>query len=241
MGSSRELRPVRRAHDEGVDVEVTHGLADRLAVDRSPAVVEPCREQTLGAVIGDVDAREPLDRVRPEEARHEGPQRKAVLDRERRAVHRPRQEHVVLPRVLERKILDVMIAGDAGEHAVVGRLQPHGRRFGLHACPGQDLGEGHAAPGDVADAPGRHVGLHRVAEALEHGDDVARGQARDLVVVEPEGLLDEAVDHEAPVPHVDVGDAHVGDHVHVLGRRDGRRELRERHQPANGLSRVHRD
>src|SRR6267143_1172990 len=108
-GPAHELRAISRGHDDSVHVEVAHGLADHPAVHGLPAVVEPRGEETLGAVIGDVDAREPLDGVRAEEAGHESPQGKAVLDRERRAVHRPREEHVIPQRVLEREVLHVMV------------------------------------------------------------------------------------------------------------------------------------
>src|SRR2546428_219289 len=72
-GSAHELRAISRRHDDGLHVEVAHGLADHPAVHGVPAVVEPRGEETLGAVIGNVDAREPLDGVRAEEAGHEGP------------------------------------------------------------------------------------------------------------------------------------------------------------------------
>src|SRR5262249_36357519 len=158
---ARDLSAIGRTDDDRVDVEIAYRLGDRLAVHRPPAIVEPRREQALGPVTGEAGTGQPFHRVRFEEARHGRSQREALLDGERHTIHGPREQHAVPPGVLERHIFHVVIAGDTGDRAAVGRLQPHRRRFGLHAGPGQNLDEWDSAPDDVADATGRHVGLHR--------------------------------------------------------------------------------
>src|SRR5262244_453812 len=77
--TTAELCAISRADDDGVHVEVAYRVTDHLAVHRAPTVVEPCGEQALGTVIGEMDSGQPFDGVRAEKARHEGSQWKAVL------------------------------------------------------------------------------------------------------------------------------------------------------------------
>jgi hypothetical protein len=103
----------------------------------------------------------------------------------------------------------------------------------------EELGEPDAAPDHVADSACRDVGLDWIAEAFEHRRHVGRRQRRQGVIVELEGALDEAVDAEAPLSGIHPRDAHMGDDVDVVGRREARRELIDRHEAAKRLLRIH--
>src|SRR5712692_336818 len=230
---------LRGRHDQRMNVEVAHGLDQRMAVGHQPSVVETRREQTLGARVGEIDARHPLDRVGSEEAGHHRADGKAVLGREGGAIHLPGEQEGPVARHLEGKVFDIAIARRAREGAVIGGFEPYAGGVRLRPRLLEERPEAGAPPRHVAHPSRGYLGLHRIAEALEDTLDRLGGPAHEFGIHEPPRALDGTLDPELPCLRGQVRDAHVGDHVDALGGREKGRELRHGNLPAVGLGRIH--
>src|SRR5262245_38154282 len=87
----------------------------------------------------------------------------------------------------------------AFEDSMVGAARPHvsGRRIRL--AVGNDLGQPHAAPHNVADAAGRHLRLERTAAALMDAGDFRARPPLDLAERELHRTAHEPVDRQRPI------------------------------------------
>ena len=105
---------------------------ERDRAERDRARLEPVGnglEVALRRLRQGAHAGQPLDAARADVARHERPQRRAVVRRQRRAVHLPRQQHLARERLAERDRDLVVVRRSARCGGRAGRARPRaGRR-----------------------------------------------------------------------------------------------------------------
>ena len=105
---------------------------ERHRAERDRARLEPVGDRLEVALRGlgqGAHAGQPLDAAGADVARHERPQRRAVVRRQRRAVHLPRQQDLARERLAQRDRDLVVVADQLDVRGHVGRARPRaGRR-----------------------------------------------------------------------------------------------------------------
>ena len=178
-----------------------------------------------------------LDPVGAGPARHHQPRRKAVPVRQRLAVHLEGDQRGFSERHVQRQRLHEVRR--LLHHRMVGAVEHHFERAGLHAGLGQHILQAHPAPQRIAhraDAPfdAGHMRLEEaaaVARALAHGGHFrGREVAPELIEREAQLALGAvAADRERPVGRLHFGNARqVVAHEEGLVRRDRTAEMLDR-------------
>ena len=220
--------PVARPGDQGADVH----QADRLA-RVAPAVaafVDVVRglEEAVERLRDHPDVGEPLDRGDRVPAGHDQPERVAVPDRERLAVHRVGEQRARLQGVAYREAaLETDRVRRAVDRALVGAAEDHLAGTGPDPGAGENVGQ--ARPGPLGGAHGPGTPLHTGRRRLEQRPPVPgafqrdrhgfRGQPGQLGQAQAQRPIHHAADAEPPRRRVEHRDRKVAAPVELGGRR----------------------
>ena len=219
----------REVGDPGRD----HQRAREHPRDRLPRVVGRLAEAiaagllvALEGLVEDGDPIEPLDAGHPVPAGHDQAQREAVLGRQRLAVHRVGDQHLVAKRLGQRQAALVLLHLAALE-APIETPEEHLHRLPLEPRLVEQAAQRDAGPLGVpdrlqqprlAERAGREPGAP-VAGALQGHGEGRRRQRAQLRERQRELALDPAADPESPIALVDHRDVVVDQQVVQAGRR----------------------